>query len=282
MSDNLNTIGIRGKIAARTPDYRYTLPEGGNPGDIPVKTETGVEWQKPEPATTTPDWSQNDEAASDYIKNRPCYAETTTQLTFIHGDSFESPGTHYVTPKNIDSKILKQYQEAIGLHKSTKGEFFVTIYKSEVGEILSTVPLTFEQDSSYGVRIYKSADGQIMLSKAATDPDAVIEVPSEYDGADYRYALYMNVTNYTYHTLDEGYIPTIKADKLADGVLPSASELLPTVTASDSGKFLRVSSTGAWEAEEGIILNSSTAGSTKKFKITVDDTGTLSATEVAT
>lgn len=71
MSDNLNTIGIRGKIAARTPDYRYTLPEGGNPGDIPVKTETGVEWQKPEPATTTPDWSQNDEAASDYIKNRP-------------------------------------------------------------------------------------------------------------------------------------------------------------------------------------------------------------------
>ena len=71
MSDNLNTIGIRGKIAARTPDYRYTLPEGGNPGDIPVKTETGVEWQQPEPATTTPDWSQNDEAASDYIKNRP-------------------------------------------------------------------------------------------------------------------------------------------------------------------------------------------------------------------
>lgn len=71
MSDNLNTIGIRGKIAARTPDYRYTLPEGGNPGDIPVKTEAGVEWQQPEPATTTPDWSQNDETASDYIKNRP-------------------------------------------------------------------------------------------------------------------------------------------------------------------------------------------------------------------
>ena len=71
MSDNLNRIGIRGSIAARTPDYRYTLPEGGNPGDIPVKTETGVEWQQPEPATTTPDYNQNDETASDYIKNRP-------------------------------------------------------------------------------------------------------------------------------------------------------------------------------------------------------------------
>ena len=34
--------------------------------------------------------------------------------------------------------------------------------------------------------------------------------------------------------------------------------------------------------EEGMIINSSTAGSTKKFKITVDDTGTISATEVTT
>lgn len=32
--------------------------------------------------------------------------------------------------------------------------------------------------------------------------------------------------------------------------------------------------------EEGMIINSSTSGSTKKFKITVDDTGTISATEV--
>lgn len=34
--------------------------------------------------------------------------------------------------------------------------------------------------------------------------------------------------------------------------------------------------------EEGMILNSSTPNSTKKFKITVDDTGTISATEVTT
>ena len=34
------------------------------------------------------------------------------------------------------------------------------------------------------------------------------------------------------------------------------------------------------EIPETFILHSSTAGSTKKFKITVDDIGTLSATEV--
>ena len=34
------------------------------------------------------------------------------------------------------------------------------------------------------------------------------------------------------------------------------------------------------EIPETFILHSSTAGSTKKFKITVDDSGTLSATEI--
>ena len=34
------------------------------------------------------------------------------------------------------------------------------------------------------------------------------------------------------------------------------------------------------EIPEALILHSTTANSTKKFKITVDDTGTLSATEV--
>lgn len=32
---------------------------------------------------------------------------------------------------------------------------------------------------------------------------------------------------------------------------------------------------------EDIVLNSSTSGSTKEFKITVDDSGAISATEVA-
>lgn len=36
-----------------------------------------------------------------------------------------------------------------------------------------------------------------------------------------------------------------------------------------------------WEAVDSMIIASSTEGSTKKFKITVDDSGTLSATEVA-
>lgn len=67
----MNSVVLKGKLGAGFNDDRYTLPKDGNPGDILVKTETGSEWQKQEPATSTPDWHQNDSTASDYIKNRP-------------------------------------------------------------------------------------------------------------------------------------------------------------------------------------------------------------------
>ena len=67
----MNNVVLKGKLGAGFNDDRYTLPKDGNPGDILVKTETGSEWQKQEPATSTPDWNQNDQTASDYIKNRP-------------------------------------------------------------------------------------------------------------------------------------------------------------------------------------------------------------------
>ena len=50
--------------------------------------------------------------------------------------------------------------------------------------------------------------------------------------------------------------------------------------ASRAGYYMRVNEDGQWEAFNGLVVSSSTAGSTKKFKITVDDSGTLSATEV--
>ena len=55
-------------------------------------------------------------------------------------------------------------------------------------------------------------------------------------------------------------------------------------SSSNDYYHLKADDNGSLVAEnfKGIILNSSTAGSTKKYKITVDDTGTISATEVTT
>lgn len=79
----MNNVVLKGKLGAGFNDDRYTLPKDGNPGDILVKTETGSEWQKQEPATSTPDWDQNDPTASDYIKNRPCY-RTTGRISLLN------------------------------------------------------------------------------------------------------------------------------------------------------------------------------------------------------
>ena len=146
MSDNLNMIGIRGKIAARTPDYRYTLPEGGNPGDIPVKTETGVEWQKPEPATTTPDWSQNDEAASDYIKNRPGgytanYPALNIEWDGVIGDRVSV---------DIDNmKLVKVSDEIPKVEQLVGG--IVSVKQGDMSDVIS---ITDDLISNYGDDIY--------------------------------------------------------------------------------------------------------------------------------
>lgn len=58
-----------------------------------------------------------------------------------------------------------------------------------------------------------------------------------------------------------------------------AKVILPRVSTSDNNKFLQVVE-GSWEASSDLIIPSSTSGSKKNFKITVDDSGTITATEV--
>ena len=65
----------------------------------------------------------------------------------------------------------------------------------------------------------------------------------------------------TFFTLDTAASHTISVKTTEETVTPMAAEFLPS------------------EVDE-LIMNSSTPGSAKKFKITVDDSGTLKATEV--
>lgn len=151
MSDNLNTIGIRGKIAARTPDYRYTLPEGGNPGDIPVKTETGVEWQKPEPATTTPDWNQSDDAESDYIKNRPGGYTVNYPALNIEWDGVIGDRVAVDFDRSKFVKVSDEIPKAEQLVGGTLG------YKQ--GDMSGAMSITDYSISNYGDGIYGVMDG---------------------------------------------------------------------------------------------------------------------------
>lgn len=106
----------------------------------------------------------------------------------------------------------------------------------------------------------------------------------------------------TYTASEVGAVPTtrtVNGKALSDNITLGATDVgaLPSTTTLFSGNYNDLTNRPIIPSVEGLaseiyvdnsvaalatnfILNSSTEGSTKKFKITVDDTGTLTATEV--
>lgn len=54
-------------------------PDGGTAGQLLSKTESGTEWIDPPQSN----WSQNDEAAADYIKNKPLIATNDDAMDLL-------------------------------------------------------------------------------------------------------------------------------------------------------------------------------------------------------
>ena len=136
----------------------------------------------------------------------------------------------------------------------------------------STMPYITVSRKNYSMTIY--ADGRI----SANNPEKTLKLSADAVVIDHYTS---NRPKKIKITIGDDARPTF-TDTSNPNNTWTPGDNLPTVTASDKGKFLRVSESGVWTAEEGMIINSSTPDSTKKFKITVDDTGTLSATEVTT
>lgn len=99
-------------------------------------------------------------------------------------------------------------------------------------------------------------------------------------GASTESSIHMNIDSNTYMNLyGNGMI------SVADKILKLGNNALPTIVRyvkspeedSDAANKAYVDSK---ISDTAIVINSSTEGSTKKFKITVDDSGTLTATEV--
>lgn len=74
-----------------------------------------------------------------------------------------------------------------------------------------------------------------------------------------------------------GYIAIFTPDRVVVNEINVDDLLLPPI--NNNYGFLQAIN-GVWEISPDIIIPSSTSGSSKKFKITVDDSGTISATEV--
>ena len=213
-----------------------------------------------------PDNNEMDETSPKYIANRPCYYAKTETRSY----SYIQEATTL-----IEEFQLYWYGSYVNGPTITSGKK----YRVGTDEKIYTCERYFAGANNYPNIIGNASLVASYLGITEPVPDtgedwAYVNRSTSPMASMFAKTKSCKYRDYIYEVTD--------AIKKLDPILLPDEAVLPTVTASDSGKFLRVSSTGAWEAEEGMILNSSTSGSTKKFKITVDDTGAISATEVTT
>lgn len=302
----MNSVVLKGKLGAGFNDDRYTLPKDGNAGDILVRTETGSAWQKQEPATTTPDWDQNDPTASDFIKNRPFYK--TVETIWGEQKSITTNNTYISANTALNGKVRGTYDGTpFEFEMEDQGEFGYwgkKEFDAGTSDIYFMQNIIFEDPGAIYIRDANSHEVVYQFGETGTEytkidanyiPETSIasgSITGEMLATQTISGLKIKNRTITDANLVLGTITAsaiadeaITTTKIADGTityykLNDSLKLLlaPRVDQSDNGKILRVSG-GNWAAEEWTI-NSSTAGSTKKFKITVDDSGTLSATEV--
>lgn len=246
-----------------------------------------------------PDWNQNDPVANDYIKNRPFY--TDGEIVKIEEKYFpdylaeekfvainEKLNNTTTSVEQINTNLDSMQEK---LNSTTSNIEQINTNIEDIEENIGRTVIIAEgnkEDNTYT---------QYFMYRSDLTPDIGTIIGSKVFGKNFTY--YINeddITeydwgyNFTYGivlvsgsvTIDEHsysnpglYMGTYYYD-LTDGIMrpyyrPYGIELYYKI----DSKYIPPS-----QPVTAIILKSTTDESTKKFKITVDDTGTLSATEV--
>ncbi len=253
-------------------------------------------WGKIKAKIKQSDWSQNDETAPDYVKNRPGgFDEHDVDITWdgVVGDRLTVglDGMCYVkvsdiTPSKSDLLggklgIINRFEESssfMSLDKDNMIEKEGALDLSEGAVIIYNPPVSLEGISFteagvwFGISIVNAVIGMfanslqsapipisipqryLSLHGYVKDTEAILTVPQVHSVAEKQQAR-DNI----------GLAPVAKTDAMTQSVGLDAY----------TGKLWTVPPTG-----DNIVLASSTTGSTKKFRIVVDDSGTLSAVDV--
>ena len=136
------------------------------------------------------------------------------------------------------------------LKSDIQGEYTYEVYYIGNLSLLAAKDWFTRQYS--GVKEYNTGEDYLFMERE-TVRDSVTQSGSVF--------YYVDGDTYESNTIDDVYLYTsadMKVKRLSDELIPD--------------NILRVS--------DDLIVKSSTADSTKKFKITVDDSGTITATEV--
>lgn len=210
------------------------------------------------PTAVQSDWEVNDNSDAAYIKNRTHYDYTAySYITFLNRPSANSliNDTYY-------------YGEATGSSLAIEAGSIYEVICNNGTNYISTCKKVPVKNQSLGLM------GRV-LGNAQLGVDAG----------------YLDITNPNYHVTDvdtgepwcfisfshtakNAIISTISNFNIKNIYVQSAHELKQLDEKYIPSTIQRVG--------DDLILSSSTEGSTKKFKITVNDSGTISATEVTT
>ena len=195
------------------------------------------------------DYAQNDPTAKDYIKNRPGGYEEGFEITW-DGDT---TGRVSATAEDMPFAWYKVSDEILALDQIVGSKFTSVAKGGSQSIIIDSSQIFYEDENiiilSESLLIAAKASGTYLINGINLFiPEAGVYF-AYINSASYVSAL----SNLVVHPFDDKYIPDTIARK---------AELDSRIT------------------EKEVILTSSTTDSTKKFKITVDDNGVISATEI--
>ena len=192
------------------------VPSGGTAGQVLSKTEDGTAWTDPPSGGVQPDWNQNDPTAADYIKNRTHYDEQT--VIEWDGDTTGLVGANGVLYKVSD--VIPAKSDVLG----------GTITLSNGSAITITPDMTGMTDGDS----FTIAEFALIIASAGVFSDKGFSFAET--GIYFMSGSNVHTSKLVYgstKTIDPKYLPS-------DAVLPS-------VTAADNGKVLKVVN-GVWTA----------------------------------
>ena len=194
---------------------------------------------------TTPDWNQNDATASDYIKNRPFYTGDPVENVLVEESTVSFTDTHA-------GFYLGQIQSTF---EATVGETYKVSWDGTVYECTCAI-----------------IDGELVIGNLSIRGDGS-------DTGEPFLIIVFNGEGIQILAADTSASHTVSISELATEVVKIDEKYLPYDSIQEIGESAAKNILQK-KPLKYFLLNSSTANSTKKFKITVDDSGNISATEV--
>lgn len=288
------------------------VPSGGTEGQVLSKTADGTAWTDPPSGGVQPNWNQNDPTAADYVANRPggytevmetTLYEGTISTTYQNGWNAAEmevaipivAGKKYVVVFNGTRYVCTSFTATLGpkvdgvcignatffLGGEDTGEPFVVITAAPTMlfvaqnagphtlNILEEVETVVPFQSKY----IPTERMVINLLGTANNPSIDVTFKEIIEYMDTSRDIVINYDQEIY-PLAGNTMKSIKFAKLVYGYGQSQWTIRGFEVTEDGVTWISQLLNADW------LIKSSTVNSTKKFRITVDDTGTISATEV--